>query len=141
MSKSGVILLIEDDIDDRQFLENVFEKLEVKNERVWFENTNDAQAFLSSTSKSLFIIFCDVNLPGRDGLEFKRKIDDDPKLRKKSIPFIFYSTTAYQQDINQAYTQMTIQGFFKKGRDAEETLNIIRTIVNYWALCKHPNTQ
>jgi len=141
MSKSGIILIVEDDIDDRAFLKSVFKKLDITNEIVWFDNTDDTLNFLRKTTRSIFLIFSDINLPGKNGLEFKRIIDATPKLRKKSIPFVFYSTAAHQRDINEAYTQMTVQGFFKKGLDTSETENIIKTIFDYWSLCKHPNTQ
>jgi response regulator RpfG family c-di-GMP phosphodiesterase len=141
MSKSGDIVIVEDDIDDRIFLQNVFDKLNIENEIIWFDNTDDTLNFLSKTTRSIFLIFSDINLPGKNGLELKRTIDTTPKLRKKSIPFVFYSTAAHQRDINEAYTEMTVQGFFKKGLDTSETENIIKTIFDYWTLCKHPNTQ
>lgn len=141
MSKSGALVIIEDDIDDRIFLEKIFKDIGFKNEVIWFANTDDAFAFLSTTIKVIFIIFSDVNLPGQSGLDFKRQIDDNPKLRQKSIPFIFYSTSANQQEINEAYTQMTIQGFFKKENNIQDTTEMLKTIFAYWSLCRHPNTQ
>jgi response regulator RpfG family c-di-GMP phosphodiesterase len=140
MSKSGMLIIVEDDVDDREFLANVLDKIGIKNEILWFDNTNDALGFLLTTTRSIFIIFSDINLPGKNGLEFKRTIDNTPKLRKKSIPFVFYSTAAHQRDINEAYTEMTVQGFFKKGMDTSETESIMKIIFDYWTLCKHPNT-
>jgi len=139
MAKSGVIVLVEDDLDDQQFFESVVKELGIKNEIIWLENTTDALNFLRITKKSIFIIFSDVNLPGKNGLELKSEIDADPKLRKKSIPFVFYSTSAHQKDINEAYTQMTVQGFFKKENDLTETRQNLKLIFDYWMLCKKPN--
>lgn len=141
MSKAGEILIVEDDLDDRELFENVLHDLNINNVLVWFDNTDDIFNYLMETKKSIFIIFSDINLPGNNGLELKKSIDNEPKLRKKSIPFVFYSTAANQKEVNEAYTQMTVQGFFKKGLDYEETKNIIRVILDYWRLSKHPNTQ
>lgn len=141
MSKTGEILIVEDDSDDRRFLTSILDDLQIKNTLVWFDNTDAALEYLRSTSKSIFVIFSEINVPGKDGLEFKRSIDSDPKLRKKSIPFMFYATTANQREVNEAYTQMTVQGFFKKGSDYEETKNMVKTIFDYWRITKHPNTQ
>jgi CheY-like chemotaxis protein len=141
MSKSGLLVIVEDDIDDREFLGSVFHKIGIKNEIMWFGKTDDALSFLLTTTRYIFIIFSDINLPGKNGLEFKRTIDSTPKLRKKSIPFVFYSTAANQKDINEAYTNMTVQVFFKKGMDTSETEMIMKIIFDYWTLCKHPNTQ
>lgn len=139
MAKSGLIVLVEDDADDRLFFEKVIEDLGMTNEIKWFENTYDALQFLRTTNENIFIIFSDINLPGQNGLEFKSNIDSDPKLRKKSIPFVFYSALALQEDINEAYTKMTVQGFFKKGLDNKETTQTLKLIFDYWMLCKHPN--
>jgi CheY-like chemotaxis protein len=141
MSKSGPILVVEDDEDDKLMFEDAVKDLGYTNIIVWHDNTDDAYDYLQNTNDSIFIIFSDINLPGKNGLEFKRKIDNTPELRKKSIPFVFYSTSAKQQDINEAYTQMTVQGFFKKGRDYNGIKSTIGLILEYWKACSHPNTQ
>ena len=141
MSKSGVIVIIEDDIDDRKFLGGIFKELELPNELKWFETAESAMDYLCTTFQSIFIILSDVNLPDKSGLEFKRTLDDDPKLRRKSIPFIFYSSAANQADVNDAFLNMTTQGFFKKGPDYQNSKNTIKVILDYWRLCRHPNTQ
>ena len=79
-------------------------------------------------------------MPIMNGLELKRKIEADPVLRKKSIPFIFYSTTANLETVVEAYTDLTIQGFFKKGSDYNRTKAVVKTIIEYWKDCVHPNT-
>jgi len=140
MAKSGMLVIVEDDLDDQVFLSGIFKKIGVKNDIAWFDNTDDALNFLLTTTRPLFIIFSDINLPGKNGLEFKRAIDSTPKLRTRSIPFIFYSTAANQRDVNDAFTEMTVQGFFKKGMDTRETETIMKTIFDYWKLCKHPNS-
>lgn len=96
--------------------------------------------YLKLTTEHPFVIFCDVNLPGQNGIEFKKNLDADPYLRKKSIPFIFYSTSADARSVNEAYTKMTIQGFFQKKDDYNDIKNDIRIILDYWKVCKHPNS-
>lgn len=141
MAKDGPILLIEDDNDDRNIFEIVVSELGIKNKIIWFNNTADAFQFLLINQQPLFLIFCDINLPGQDGLSFKNKIDDNPELRKKSIPFLFYSTSASQSDVDYAYTQMTVQGFFVKGNDFDKMKTLLKTIFDYWSECRHPNIQ
>lgn len=140
MEISGIVVIIEDDLDDRIFIQQIFKDLSIDNKIEWFDNAGEAFDFLKATSQKIFIIFSDVNLPGQSGLEFKRRIDADSKLRKKSIPFVFYSTSANQNDVNEAYTKMTIQGFFKKDMDYEAARNLMKVIFEYWSVCKHPNT-
>ena len=138
--KSGPIILIEDDIDDKELLESIFRELKVLNKLVCFSKAEGAFGYLKSTSEQPFIIFCDVNLPIEDGISFKKRVDADPYLREKSIPFVFYSTSVDQQTVNEAYTKMTVQGFFQKGSTYEEIKKTVKLIVDYWMLCRHPNS-
>jgi CheY-like chemotaxis protein len=140
MSQYGLIILIEDDMDDMKIFSEAVRELQIENEIKWFPDTDSAFTYLASSDRNVYLIFCDINLPGKNGLDFKRDIDSDPELRKKSIPFIFYSTAAKQADVNEAYTQMTVQGFFKKENSYAGIKNVLKTIFDYWKLCRHPNT-
>jgi CheY-like chemotaxis protein len=140
MAKSGPIVIIEDDIDDKDFFIEILNELAVPNKTVWFTRTEDAFQYLKSTAEQPFLIFSDVNLPKQNGIEFKRQLDGDAELRKKSIPFVFYSTSVAQKIVNEAYTKMTVQGFFQKANSYDEIKNNIKLIIDYWTACKHPNT-
>lgn len=141
MSKYGPILIVEDDIDDKKIFEDVLKELGYSNPIIWYDNTEEAYEYLETTTNSIFIIFSDINLPGKNGLDFKNKIDSVPHLRQKSIPFVFYSTWAHQQDVDEAYSKMTVQGFFKKARSYDEAKKTIALILEYWKECRHPNIQ
>ena len=141
MSKSGPIIVIEDDADDQSIFEAVLHEIGVANKLIWFTECDQAFDYLKATTDQPFIIFSDVNLPKQNGIEFKREIDNDAQLRKKSIPFVFYSTSIDQKAINEAYTKMTVQGFFQKGHNYEEIKTIIKVIIDYWEVCKHPNAK
>ena len=139
--KTGPIILIDDDGDDKDVFQDILKDLKVSNPLIWFQNCDDAFSYLKTTSEQPFIIFCDLNLPGLPGIECKRQIDDDKELRKKSIPFVFCSTTADQKTVNEAYTKMTVQGFFQKKNTYSELKETIKVIVAYWEECKHPNSK
>ncbi|HTH31819.1 MAG TPA: response regulator [Lacibacter sp.] len=139
MAKTGPIVIIEDDADDEEMVEEILRELEIPNKVTWFTKCDEAFNFLKTTAEQPFLIFSDVNLPGQNGLAFKRRLDDDEELRKKSIPFVFYSTSVDQKTVNEAYTQMTVQGFFQKGNRYEEIKHDIKLICDYWRACKHPN--
>jgi CheY-like chemotaxis protein len=139
MSKRGSIIIIEDDEADIKIFTEVVRQLKVENEIKWFSNTDSALLYLSSTKETAFLIFCDINLPGKNGIDFKRDIDNDPELRTRSIPFLFYSAAAEQEDVDEAYTQMAIQGFFKKQNSLAGRMSTLKIIFNYWKTCKHPN--
>ena len=138
MPKDGPIIIIEDDMDDRFTLEEALKKANVNNELVFFDNGPDAFIYLRSTQEQPFIILCDVNLPRQNGIEFKRELDNDPALRELAIPFIFYTTFVSQYAVNEAYKNMTVQGFFQKNNTHKELKDVIRIIIDYWRICRQP---
>ena len=141
MAKSGPIIVLEDDADDKSIFEEILRDLEITNKLIWFTKTAETLEYLKTTSEQPFIIFSDINLPVQNGIDFKKELDNDEQLRKKSIPFVFYSTSVDQKTVNDAYTKMTVQGFFKKGNSYDEMKTDIKVIFDYWKTCKHPNTK
>ncbi len=114
MAKHGPIIIVEDDVDDQEILTEIFTELGVNNELLFFGNAPDALRYLLESIEQPFIIICDNNLPRVNGLEFKRQIDSNPYLRKKSVPFVFLSTSAAGHAVDVAYTQLTVQGIGKE---------------------------
>jgi len=140
MAKSGPIVIVEDDLDDQNILDEAIRESGTKNEIIFFSTGPSAFEFLKQTKSQPFLILSDINLPVQTGIEFKKRIDEDPELRQKSIPFIFFSTSVEKSAVTKAYTEMTVQGFFKKSNTYDELKSVIRLIMDYWKLCKHPNT-
>jgi CheY-like chemotaxis protein len=134
------IVVVEDDIDDQEILETVFEELNVTHERLYFNSCYHALDFLKTGNVQPFIILCDVNLPALGGLDFKKLVDSDEELKRKNIPFVFMSTAADSNSVSRAYTEITIQGFFKKENSLAELKRTLSVILNYWTLCKHPTS-
>jgi response regulator RpfG family c-di-GMP phosphodiesterase len=140
MSRTGPIILIDDDPDDKFIFQYAMKEMNIKNELIYFDNCVKALEYLQKISVQPFIIFCDINMPICTGLEFKKIIDANEELRKKSIPFIFYSTSVDQDTVNKAYLDMTIQGFFQKELNIAEIRKNIKMILEYWLVCRHPNS-
>ena len=142
MPKSGPILIVEDDADDQYLLRRTLEKLKVKNKTLFFSNGRDALEYLinlETTRENPFLILCDINMPVMNGLELQENIHKNEALRRKSIPFVFLTTSAQKSDVDKAYNMM-VQGYFEKAASMEEFESIIRLIIKYWTECKHPNS-
>ena len=137
---TGPIVLIEDDSDDVLTMQEALKDLKVNNELLYFPNAILAMTFFRETVVQPFLIICDLNLPFKNGLEFKQEVDADPELKKKCIPFIFYSTSVTEADVSKAFLQMSIQGFFKKANSYPEILSDVTAIIQYWKKSKHPNS-
>jgi len=140
MSRSGPLILIEDDEDDMEMMKDIMRDLQVENKLECFITTRAAMDYLKNTTQNPFLIICDMNLPVQNGIEFKREVDQDKELRKKSIPFIFYSTAVNPNLVEAAYLHMAVQGYFKKGNNYEKMRDLIKVIMDYWKLCHHPNS-
>ena len=138
MSRKGPIIIAEDDKDDCDILVEVFRGLGVKNELKIFEDGEGVLDYLMKTEEKPFLILTDVNLPRMRGTELQKRINENDFLRRKSIPFIFLTTSADPSAIRQAYDQM-VQGYFQKEVRFEEVKKTIKLIVDYWLVCKHPN--
>jgi CheY-like chemotaxis protein len=138
MNKSGPIIIIEDDLDDQEFLANVFEQLQYTNKIIFFNDGEKALHYLTATTIEPFIIFSDINMPKLNGIELRAKVHENEDLRMKSIPYLFFSTVAEQQHVIDAYSK-SVQGFFIKPSDFSQMREMIKNIVEYWQNCVSPN--
>jgi len=138
MNKKGPIIIIEDDQDDQEILLEVFTGLNYSNEIIFFGDGEKALKYLTETSVEPFIIFSDINMPKLNGMELRAKVHENEDLRLKSIPYLFFSTIAEQQDVVDAYSK-SIQGFFVKPLSFTELKSLIKNIVEYWQACVSPN--
>ena len=134
----GPILIIEDDKDDQEVYEECIRELGIENDIVFFEGGKPALDYLLTTEDQPFIIISDVNMPGMSGLELKKIIFDDPFLCTKGIPFVFISTNASKIPVRHAHA-LSVQGYFEKPANVKEIKNLLRTLFEYWDLCKHIN--
>jgi CheY-like chemotaxis protein len=138
MNKRGPIVIIEDDMDDQSILSDIFKELSYKNEIVFFADSLLALKYLTDTEIEPFLVLSDINMPKLSGMELREKIHNNEDLRLKSIPYLFFSTSAEQKHVIDAYSR-SIQGFFVKPNSYDKLKNIIIKIVEYWQECESPN--
>jgi CheY-like chemotaxis protein len=138
MNKLGPIIIIEDDLDDQELLGEAFKQLNVMNEVIFFSDSYKALHYLVTTHIKPFIIFSDINMPKLSGAKLREKIHNNEDLRLKSIPYLFFSTSAEQKAVIEAYSK-SVQGFFVKPNSFDKLCRLIRTIVEYWQECVSPN--
>src|SRR5690606_41796693 len=105
---------------------------------IFFTEGEKALAYLIQTKTEPFIIFSDINMPKLSGMELRKKVFENEQLRLKSIPYLFFSTSAEQEHVVDAYSK-SIQGFFVKPSSYNEIKDVIKNIVEYWQKCVSPN--
>lgn len=137
MFKKGPIIIIEDDADDQELMNEIFRELEVPNLVKFFNSCLQAFDYLLTTIEKPFLIISDINLPVMTGLELYKKIMSNDLLRVRTIPFIFLTTSSDSQTIAKAF-EMPVQGFFVKPSSIPELKDMMRMIIDYWKICRHP---
>ena len=139
MSKTGPILIVDDDPDDQDMIERILSIMKVENVRKKFYDGEQLLAYLRTTTDKPFIIICDINMPIMNGIQVKEEIEKDISLKKKSIPFVYLSTSANPQQVKKAY-ELTVQGFFLKGQSYDALKASLHQIMLYWTHCIHINS-
>lgn len=140
MNKKGPIIVIEDDEDDRLFMKDVFIELNYENKIIFFEDGQMALNHLINEEIEPFIIISDINMPILNGMALKAEIQKNENLRLKCIPYLFFTTSANQEYVIDAYSK-SVQGFFVKPSNIEKLKIIIKKIIEYWQECESPHYQ
>ena len=129
--------MIEDDRDDQEIFREIFADLAYKNDIIFFSDGEEALDFLNNNDVEPFILFSDINMPKLSGMELRNKVHENESLRIKTIPYLFFSTSAEQEHVVHAYSK-SIQGFFIKPSDYNEMKDLLKTIIEYWLKCVSP---
>jgi len=139
ISKTGPVILVEDNPHDLDVIVAALIENGVKNQIKFFDNAASALQYLQETSDQPFIILCDIRMKGMNGLEFRNTINANDFLRKKAIPFVFLTGAVSQGIVDEAY-DLTVQGFIEKPMHFNELKTVLGKIFDYWQCCLHPNS-
>lgn len=90
MNKNGAIIIVEDDKDDQEMFSDVFNELNCKNEIIFFDDGQEALAYLIENTAEPFIVFSDINMPKLNGIELRKKIHENEDIRLRTIPYLFF---------------------------------------------------
>lgn len=137
VNKNGPILIIEDDIDDQRFIEEIYKTLNYSNELVFLDNGEIAIDYLMKMTKIPFLIISDLNMPKINGIELRARVKQNDAINIKCVPYLIFSTTVAKNFIDDAYI-MGIQGYFKKPVDPDDLLATLKTIIDYWKVSYTP---
>ena len=131
MSKSGPIIVIDDDLEDQLIFDEIFKNLNYPNPVIFFTDGQTAVEYLQKTEDLPFLILSDINMPGMNGFEVRTKIFASEKLSRKCIPYLFFTTSVDKKAVQEAY-KMAVHGFFIKPTTMTDLQNTLRKIIDYW---------
>ncbi|MDZ7899364.1 MAG: response regulator [Arcicella sp.] len=143
--KAPLILIADDDEDDRMFTREAFDENFEKNETRFVNDGVELMDYLKRRNKYAdpqssprpSIILLDLNMPKMDGREALREIKSDPDLR--IIPVVILTTSKAEQDILKTY-DMGVNCFITKPVSFTAFIEVARTIGHYWFdVVKLPN--
>lgn len=137
MNKSPVFI-IDDDLEELDIAKEVWSELGCEHPLEVFSKIKDLEERLSEKVNP-FIIICDVNLQPIDGFALREKLMKDDSVNYKSIPFVFWSTSASESQIRRAYDSGG-HGFFLKGKTFAEVKKSIEIILAYWTASETPSS-
>ena len=121
------ILLAEDDDDDRLFFKDAIEEIKVKTVVTMVNDGVELMEYLHNPNIHLpHLVFLDLNMPRKNGMQCLKEIRSNPKLKELSIAV--YSTSALEKDIEDTF----INGaniYIKKPNDFEVLKNILAKVI------------
>ncbi|MCE3280987.1 MAG: histidine kinase [Bacteroidetes bacterium] len=137
---SGKIVLVDDHPYEKDFLKMALEELNIYADLEFFLSPETALDYLRETRDHIFLIISDMNMPKMNGLDFKKVIDSDERLRVKSVPFIFSSSGATKSQLKEAY-EYRLQGYFLKPQDVKDMAKQLELIIRYWIVSVRPDSE
>ena len=131
-----LILIAEDDADDRFLLQTAFEEKGFTDRLDFVENGIELLNYLDSrlagheNAKGFpRIILLDLNMPKKDGREVLRELKQHPQFKK--IPIVIFTTTKNENEIRRCY-EMGANTYIVKPASFDGLLDTIEHIRSYW---------
>src|SRR6266404_7356874 len=136
LHKSIVILMADDDADDRLLAQDALAECRLANDLHFVENGEELLDYLhhrgkyaQSTSPRPGLILLDLNMPRKDGREALREIKADPDLRR--IPVVVLTTSKADTDVARLY-DLGANSFITKPFQFEALVGVMRVLGQYW---------
>jgi CheY-like chemotaxis protein len=121
------VLLADDDEDDRLFFNDAFKEIKIK---TVVETVNDGVELMSflgkNTLKTPNILFLDLNMPRKSGLECLEEIKRMEHLNEMAIAI--YSTSASEEDIEETFVKGA-NVYIKKPSNFNTLIKILEQVI------------
>ncbi len=132
-----VILLAEDDPDDRLLTIRALKRSRLRNEIYTVEDGEELMDYLHrrgpyadpQRSPRPGLILLDLNMPRKDGREALQEIKSDPVLRR--IPVVVLTTSNAEADILRSY-DLGVNAFITKPVTFEELARVLQVLGDFW---------
>jgi CheY-like chemotaxis protein len=136
-SKAKVVLMAEDDSDDRLLVKDAMAECRWEGDLRFVENGEELLDYLMHRGKynqpvkapRPGLILLDLNMPRKDGREALREIKADGELRR--IPVVVFTTSKAGTDIGGMY-ELGANSFISKPIQFDALVGVMRILGQYW---------
>jgi len=128
------ILVIEDNIDDINFIKRAHKKFANQSTLFTTQCYEEAMAEIKNKNNNFSLIILDINLPKKNGLEILKELKK--AAATKNIPICILTTSKWEEDVKKAY-KYGCNAYIEKPFDYKEFINVAEIIFSFW-LINHP---
>jgi CheY-like chemotaxis protein len=136
-SKSCVVVMAEDDSDDRLLVKDAMAECHWEADLRFVENGEELMDYLlrrgkfaeEAASPRPGLILLDLNMPRKDGREALREIKADADLRR--IPIVVLTTSKADTDIASLY-DLGANSFISKPVQFDALVGLMKILGQYW---------
>jgi CheY-like chemotaxis protein len=136
-SKAGIILMAEDDSDDRLLVKDAMSECRWEGELRFVEDGEELMDYLLQQGEYSEgvnaprpgLILLDLNMPRKDGREALREIRANAELCR--IPVVVFTTSKADTDIGGLY-ELGANSFISKPIQFEALVRVMRILGQYW---------
>ncbi len=122
------ILLADDDEDDRLFFTDAFNELKISTKVNTFNDGVELMNYLNDPESVLpNILFLDLNMPKKNGIECLHEIKSNPRF--DDIAIAIYSTSSSEEDIEETFV-LGANIYIKKPSDFASLKKILSDVVS-----------
>lgn len=121
------IILADDDEDDRLFFTDAFEEIKISTKVQTYNDGAELMDYLNDDEAILpEILFLDLNMPKKNGLECLHEIKANPKL--SNIAIAIYSTSSSEEHIEETFVNGA-NIYIKKPNDFNALKKVLSDVV------------
>ena len=132
-----VILIAEDDAEDRMLIQEALDESRLKNNIQFVENGEELMDYLLNRDKfvdrqkfpSPGLILLDLNMPRKDGREALKEIKADETLRL--LPVVVLTTSKAEEDVLKTY-DLGVSSYISKPVTFSALVDVMKTLSKYW---------
>ncbi len=131
-----LILMADDDEEDRMLAKEALEEARLYNPLEFVENGEELLDYLHYRGQFEDrdgplpgLILLDLNMPKKDGREALEEIKADAELRK--IPIVVLTTSKTEEDVLRTYN-LGVNSFITKPVTFEGLVNVMKVLAEYW---------